>query len=263
MYIKRVLLLKIFFVFLFTFTANAYELRIVTNESPPTTFTKDNGKISGISVDIVEEIKKYLNIQTQIEIYPWARSYHIAKNEPNIIIFSAAKTQERMKHGFHFIGPIITRKHLLWTKKENDINIRNLQDIKDKKLKLGALRGDFRYKFFKNRKFDIQEASSHEQNLKKLLRNRFDLWVSSDIEGPQVAKKLDIDIKRIKQVFVFKEASSYIMISNDTPQEIIKEWEVAFKRIQQPDFFKKKSKEWSGILGYKLGYSNEKGFYVK
>ncbi|MCP4159338.1 MAG: transporter substrate-binding domain-containing protein [Deltaproteobacteria bacterium] len=131
---------------------NATEIKIYTNDSIPTNY-KENGKLIGTTVDIVEEIQKYLKKDVKIEVYPWARAYALSKKEPNIVIFTAAKTQERLDYGFQYLGPVITRKHTLYMKRGDGFTINTLEDIKNQKLYAGCLLGDWRSKFLKNRVF--------------------------------------------------------------------------------------------------------------
>jgi ABC-type amino acid transport substrate-binding protein len=238
------------------------QIRIVTTEEPPTNYTYQD-RFVGTTVDIIEEIKRYLNLNVTIEVKPWARSYKIAKEVPNVVIFTAGRTQERINHGFFFIGPVITRKHALWSKKGKAYNITNINEIKVQNLNIGSMRGDWRTKFFKDQGVKVQEVANHELNLKKLIRNRFHLWVSSDIEAPPILNKLGYGMNEIEIAYVFKEASSYIMLSKDTSKDIVEKWQKAYTDIQKTDFFEKTSKKWTKILGFKLGYAKKKGFFVK
>jgi ABC-type amino acid transport substrate-binding protein len=238
------------------------QVRILTTEEPPTNYTFQD-KLVGTTIDIIEEIKRLLNLNVRIEVKPWARSYKIAKEEPGVVIFTAGRTQERVQHGFYFIGPVITRKHALWCKKGKTYNVTSINDIKAMNLNIGSMRGDWRTKFFLDQGIKVQEVANHELNLVKLLKGRFHLWVSSDVETPPILKKLGYDMDVIEIAYVFKEAESYIMLSKDTSKDIVEKWQNAFATIQKSDFFEKASKKWSDILGFELGYSKEKGFFVK
>jgi polar amino acid transport system substrate-binding protein len=251
----------IIFVFLSVSFANA-QIRIVTTEEPPTNYTYQ-GKFTGTTTDIVEEIKRRLHIKAKIEVMPWVRAYKYAKKDPNVVIFTAGRTQKRINHGFHFIGPVTTRKHVVWSKKGSTFNIKSFQDIKRKNLQVGAMRGDWRGKLFISKGLRVQRVTDHKQNLLKLLKKRIHLWVSSDIEAPLIAKKAGINMNRIEIAYTFKEAPSYIMLSKDTPIETVRRWKRTYEKIQRTNFFRKKSKKWSRILGFRLGYKNSTGFYIK
>jgi len=242
---------------------DAEKMRIVTNEEPPTNYHLEEGEFTGTTVDIVEEIKRYLNLDVEIEVMPWARAYETAKTDSNVVIFTAARTQERIDHGFNFIGPVITRKHALWSKKGNNFNISSIEDIRDQDLRIGVMRGDWREKYFIDRGFSVDSVTDHRQNLVKLLERGIDLWVSSDIEAPPIAREAGVSMEEIEIAYVFREASSYIMLSKDTPEETVKEWEEVYAEIQKTDFFEDTSKKWSSILGSEVGYANDTGFFIR
>ncbi len=237
-------------------------LRIVTSEEPPTNYFSSEGALVGTTVDIVEEIKKRLLLDVEIEVMPWARSYTMAKKWSNIVIFTAGRTEERVNHGFHFIGPVMTRKHILWAKPKTKFNIRSIDDIKNMELRLGAMRGDWREKYFRDRGMEVESVTNHKQNFRKLINGRIDLWVLSDIGAPPTVKKLGASMKDIQVSYVFKTAPSYIMLSKDMPKSAVEDWKRAYADIKKTDFFSKTAKKWSSILDLELAYSEELGLFV-
>ncbi|MBF0203560.1 MAG: transporter substrate-binding domain-containing protein [Desulfamplus sp.] len=244
-------------------TVQAGKVRILTTEEAPTNYTRA-GEFSGTTTDIVNEIKKKIGEDAPIEVMPWARAYNfIALKTPNVVIFTGGKTQERVGLGFNFIGPVITRKHTLYKTSDNPITINSLDDIKSAKIKVGVMRGDWRAGFFKDNGIEIDESNSHVMNVNKLLGNRFPLIALSDLEIVPVMNEIAQPLDKVKQAFVFKEASSYILLSKGTDKEIIEQWENAFKEIQTTDFFDKASVKWSNILMMDMGYQADKGFYIK
>lgn len=261
MNIKKTIFFYLFFLLFSPILLNAESFRILTNEEPPTNYLDTHNNPIGITVDIVKELKHRLNIKANIEIMTWARAYTIAQKEKNIIIFTAGKTKKRIKEGFHFIGPVITRKHTLFANTNKDINISNLLDIKFQDLTVGAMREDWRSRYFIDRGIKTKEVSNHSQNLQKLLVNRIDLWATSDIEAPIIAKKANIKVNTFKKALVFKEASSYIMISKSTPLKEVHRIKDEFKKLQETNFFINNAKKWNIILNLNLNYSKEKGYF--
>jgi ABC-type amino acid transport substrate-binding protein len=237
-------------------------IRILTTEEAPTNYTYA-GELTGTSVDIVKEIKRVINEDAEIEVYPWARSYRIAKNEPNIAIFTAGKTQERVDLGFKFVGPIFTRQHILYKKKGNPIAVKNIQDIKNQDLVVGCMRDDWRSSYFEGEGVEVDEVSTQVQNLRKLLVSRLDLWALSDVEAPSVVASEGYTMDVIEPVYVYRVASSYIMLSKGTSQDIVDEWQKALRRIETTGFFDKLTEKWSDILEMELDHSKEKGVFIK
>lgn len=253
--------LYLFFLILFTSFSYANELRILTNEEPPTNYLDEDKRIVGITVDVVEKLKEQLNIKSDIELLTWDLAYKIAKNEPNIMLFTAGKTFERIKEGFHFIGPVTTKKHILYSNNSSKIDMSTALDIKNKKLRIGAMRGDWRAKYFKDKGLIVQEVSNHQDNIEKLILGKIDLWASSNLEMPLIAKKAKISEEDIEGSYVFKEFASYLMLSKKTSKKDVKKWQIAYKQLQRTDFFDKTAKKWSNILHIDLKYSKDKGFY--
>jgi len=259
---KMRILVLIMISVLFVSNIIAGEIRIVTTTEAPTNYISE-GKVTGTSTDIVNEIKKYLNEDAKIEVFPWARSYDIAKRESNVLVYTCGKTQERIDLGFTFLGPVITRDHILYKKKGNNITINKIEDIRKQNFTVGALRGSWRGKYFKNENITVEETNTHRSNAKKLFADRIDLWVLSDIEAPSVMKEAGFNMSDLEIAFVFKTSPSYMMFSKNTSPKIIAKWESAFEKIKTTDFYDNATKKWSDILGMDIAYSSEKGFYIK
>lgn len=236
------------------------EIRIVTTDEPPTNYTL-NGEITGTTTDIVKKMLSHEGVNVSIENKPWARSYNIAVNDPNVMIFTAGKTQERITLGFNFIGPVITRKFALYSKSDSNIIINSVDDIKNQKLVVGGMRGDWRTEFFKKEGVKVEEVGNHEANLKKLIAGRIDLWISSDIEAPSNMSAINASMSDIKLAYVFKESSSYIMLSPKTSKDVVVRWEKAFDSVTSD--MGDLTMKWSKNLGFSLGFSKDTGYYVK
>lgn len=256
---KKNFLILLIFIINFAYSS---ELRIITNEEPPTNYLNKN-EIDGISVDVVEELIKEQKLNTKIELMTWARAYEIGKQNENIGLFTAGRTFQRIQEGFSFLGPIITKQAVLYKNRNNHIEINTLLDIKKHNLKIGAMRGDWRADYFKDKGFDVYEVSNHEQNLQKLLLKRIDLWAISKIEAQFITQKANIDLSKIDIAYKFQDISSFLMFSKGTSKQTIRDWENAYRNLQKTDFFEKTAKKWSILLKIDLEYDRYKGFYVK
>jgi polar amino acid transport system substrate-binding protein len=67
---------------LILFMANTVgaELTILTEELPPYNYT-ENGKLTGATTQVVQEIMRRLGIDDPIAVVPWARGYQRLNNE--------------------------------------------------------------------------------------------------------------------------------------------------------------------------------------
>jgi len=238
------------------------DMRIVTNEAPPAAFTVD-GKASGMVTDIVQALQKEVGSIAKVEILPWARAYQIAKSSPDVLIYTAGKTQDRIDLGFTFIGPVFTRQQILYRKKGAAVSVSSVEELKAKKYTLGVLHDDWRSKYFSDQGVAVDEVNDHPANVRKLMAGRIDLWVSSDIEAPANLKKENINMAEVEVAYVYMVSPSYLMLSKGTSPETIAHWSKALTRLQATDFFKSAAKKWSEQLGQQFDYAPDKGFFAK
>lgn len=241
---------------------HADDIRIVTAEEPPTNFTQD-GQVTGIVADVVNAILGTLHQDAAIAVLPWARAYHLALNEPNVVIFTAGRTRERIDHGFHFVGPVTTRRHTLYARAGQAFEIAGIEDISRLKLRIGAMRGDWRGMYFREKGIDVEDVSSHLQALKMLLHKRIDFFVSSDLELGALLRTAGVERRQVEPAWVFQERDAFIMLSKGTPAETVTRWQEAFAALRGTDFFERTARKWSTELGVPLRYAPEKGFYLE
>ena len=70
------------------------DIKLYTEDFPPYQ-TNENGKLSGIAIDIINEIKKRVKDDISIESNDWDTSYNKALNNKNCGVFSTGRTKDR------------------------------------------------------------------------------------------------------------------------------------------------------------------------
>jgi polar amino acid transport system substrate-binding protein len=220
----------------------AKELTIITEESPPLSFKKEN-RFTGSSVEIVREILRRLNQPDNIQMLPWARGYNLLKTHPNVVLFSTARTKER-ENMFHWVGPLCISRYGFYARKGAGIQIHSLEDAK----KVGSIatyKEDAREQILKAWGFtNLDSSSSPASNLKKLLSGRVDLWIYDNIGMPSIAEKVGVDTTELNLVFLVDEVSLYITFSKGTPVKIVKRWQESLNDMKQGGLFEKISRKW-------------------
>ncbi|UZP69192.1 transporter substrate-binding domain-containing protein [Desulfovibrio mangrovi] len=236
------------------------EMLVLTTIEPPTNYVQD-GEIVGTSVDVVREILRRMNVDAEIEVKPWARVLNIAQTTPNVMLFTCGRTQERVDCGFHFIGPVVSRKHAVYKKKESRITVTSLEDIKQQGLVVGGVHDDWRSLMFESKGLRVDIAPTHAQCVEKMFGDRFPLLIGSDIEVPEWLEQTGRPADSLEVAFVFMEAPSFIMLSKHTSPALVHQVREVFRAMQQTDFFEMTAAKYTEILKYKLEYSPEKGFH--
>ena len=68
----------------------------ITELFPP--FSYQDGKLQGISVDLLEEMLEHMNTtlnRSEIKLLPWDQGYQMALQDNNTVIFSTGRIPER------------------------------------------------------------------------------------------------------------------------------------------------------------------------
>lgn len=245
----------------FAVMANA-EIQLLTAEEAPVNYTQD-GKLTGIGVDVVEGLKKATGESATIEIMPWIRVYDTALKTPGVLVFSVAKTKERVDAGFQFIGPVVTRKHTLYKKKGDPLTLANIEDVKTKNLTVGSVRGTMRAKLLTDMGIKVDEVTSHTQNLKKLQAGRIPLVAMSDLELKTALDIAGLSTTEFEPALVFSESGSFLAFSKGTPKDVVEKWQKAYADLQKGDFFVKTARKWSSAVEAEVLFSPEKGLFIK
>ncbi len=221
---------------LFTMPCFAVDhLSILTEESPPFNFTQ-KGKLTGITTEVVQEITRRLGISDSIEVVPWARGYKRLCSEPNIVLFSTARTPER-ESMFHWVGPIYSFQLGFYARKADARHVESLEAAKQ----MGAIatyRDDYREQILNSLGFANLDSSNNPQScIRKLMSGRVDLWFSDNIGAPKVAREAGIDPNEIEEVLTYEQNSSYIAFSKQTSLAVVQQWQKTLDEIKADGTF--------------------------
>jgi len=213
----------------------ANSLSLLTEESPPFNFIQ-KGQLTGVATQVVQEITRRLGITSKIELVPWARGYERLSTEPNIVLFSTARTPER-ESLFHWVGPIYSFRLGFYARKADARHIGSLEAAKE----IGSIatyRADYREQILKSLGFTNLDRSNNLQScVRKLMSGRVDLWFSDNIGAPKVAREAGIDPREIEEVFTYTQNSSYIAFSKQTPLAVVQQWQKTLAEIKADGTF--------------------------
>ncbi len=202
------------------------ELTILTENLPPLNYV-ENGVLVGPSVEIVKEIQRRVGSHEQIKVYPWARAYKMALENENVVLFGTTHTKVRHDK-FKWVGPLATKRDILVAKKGSGIKINSLEDAKKVK-RIGTLRDDTRERLLKRHGFtNLEPVSDEQQNAKKLVLGRVDLWAYKKPGLKTVCELAGVDYNEVEEVFHLREIDVSIAFSKKTSDSIVQKWRNAF-----------------------------------
>ena len=216
----------------------SYTLRLMSEDYPPYNYLDSNEKPTGIAVDIVNEIVKVTKDASKIEFLPWARSYHDIQTKKMQVLFSTTRTKQR-ENLFKWVGPIASNDWVFYAKKDFNDKIESLESVKNSRYIIGTYKDDACELYLKSLGFkNISSVPDDYLNVKKLLRNRIDLWIVGEYQGILKAKRFGAESK-IKKVFSVKHTELYIAFSKDVDDEIIDKWQVELDKMKSDGRYQK------------------------
>ena len=212
-------------------------LTIYTEDSPPGNYEK-NGRPEGMAVEIVREILRRLGQRTEIEIVPWARGYDMALSQPNVALFSTTRLPQR-ENLFKWVGPLYTQTWGFYAKKGSGMEIDSIEEAKHVS-GIGTYLNDAKELFLKKLGFkNLVSTNRNISNIRHVLDNRIDLWVSSDFNMPYLARKAGVDPDRLELVYPFRTVENYIAFSKGTPDAVVDRWQKTLDRIKADGTYQK------------------------
>lgn len=238
-------------VFVVTGTAFAQKLTIYTEEVAPYNFTEGN-KIVGVSTEVVEAVMNKAGLDHEMVSYPWARTYKLAAERPNSLIFSISRRPKR-ETTFKWIGVIVPSRHSVFALKSRiDIKIENIDDLK--KYTIGTTLDDARETYLLENGFKISDLqrvagkTANLQNYQKLKLGRIDLWPMSEAIAYYIVRKSGDDPDRqIRKVFLFEEMSKggyYIASSLQTSDDIVKTIRETLEKFKKTTEYQQILEKW-------------------
>ncbi|MCX4025952.1 transporter substrate-binding domain-containing protein [Endozoicomonas sp. SM1973] len=241
MNINRIFLIVFFALSYISSLAYANKLKIITEEYAPISFT-ENGKVTGLAVEVVEEILAKTNDKTKIQVLPWARGYKMVEERKNTVLFSMSATPEREKL-FTLIGPIAIGKLSLYSIKGNNLSLSSLDEIG--KLKVGVTREGFAEQLLtKQGVTNLKQAIKPLTNAQKLMNKRIDLWAVSSVTVGDILKQAGFSLLDIEKKYTFFEDKLYICFSKNSDQKVVTLWLATLKAMKQDGSFSTIYKRW-------------------
>lgn len=216
--------------------ARPQDLTVLTEESPPFNFTREDA-VTGSSTEVVRELLKRLDQPDDIQLLPWARSYKLLQTRPNVVLFSTTRTPER-ENQFHWVGPLATVHYGFYARKDRGLQLDSLEDAKA----VGAIatyKDDVKEQLLTGMGFtNLDSSKSPASNLKKLWTGRVDLWLFDNMGIADMARQQQIDPDELELVLPFRSYQSYVAISKSTPQAVVDRWQAAFgSMVEDGTFF--------------------------
>jgi len=247
-YIKEAEMKKIvilLFLIVNLFSNETQNIKMYTEYGPPYNMKDENGKLQGLSIEILEAMLKQMNSKQSIndvKFRSWAKSYAIAQKKQNTMVFSTIRTKSREKL-FKWVGPITTAKIGVIALKSKNIVIKNISDLN--KYRIGAVLKDVGETLLldagvnKNLIQYVKGEDTINISFNKMQKNRIDMFAYYTDVAFANAKIKGFDIDKYEVIYILKTGYLYFAFNKNTDNKIIQKWQNALDTIKKNGIYKK------------------------
>ena len=212
--------------------ASAQAIKAVT-ETSSYTYQKD-GKVGGPASQIVETTLQRAGLTDySISLYPWARAYDMALQEPNVLIYLIARTPARETQ-FKWAGEFIRIEyHFYKLRDQTQVVVRNLQDAKN--YTVGVMRDDVRHEYLQSQGFTkLVVSAQNSDNFKKLINRQVQLVPMPEIDAKQLCEEAHFDCAGLEKVHTLDDLAVgiYMAYSKSTADEVVARTRTAFSKLK-------------------------------
>lgn len=179
-------------------------IKVVTEQWPPYNYLDADGNFKGIATDIVIRTLEHAEVNYDINLYAWNKSFKLAKDNENTLLFTIYRLKQR-ENQFQWICPLIETGDVnMYTLKErNDIKVTSLEDAKNYIIGTVGTGSTYDHLIANGFKVNVHlDIGSDElANIKKLLAGRIDVVIQqSDLLTGRI-ERLNSNVKRVKPIF--------------------------------------------------------------
>jgi ABC-type amino acid transport substrate-binding protein len=220
----RLYTLLVLFLLLGPAPAGAADVRVITENNPPLSFSGTGGP-SGLATDLFLRMADRAGLRVErrnIGIWPWARAYREILEKPDVILFSMARTAEREKL-FRWIGPIMPLRTSLFAMKSRGIVIKD--PVKGAwKYRYGTIRASAsEQKLIRLGVPPYRLESVHDRtlNIRKLVQGHIDIMVANEPATFYSIRRMRLNPDDFEPVYRLMSSDLYYAASRDLDPALV------------------------------------------
>ncbi|MGP0173913.1 substrate-binding periplasmic protein [Pseudomonas sp. NCHU5208] len=210
--------------------ASADTIRAVTEDSLYA-FVQDD-KVAGPATAVVEATLHEAGLDYQLALYPWARAYDLALQQPNVLIYLIARTPER-ESSFKWAAKVLDYDAYLYKlKAREDVQVQELDDARG--YLIGVVRDDMRQQYLQSRGFTkLSVAARNNENMRRLFNRQIELLPLTEGDARRLSREAGHDASELQRTARLAELSSglYLAYSASTDDAIVERTRAAFERL--------------------------------
>ena len=207
------------------------QIKVVTEDTFPVQYI-ENGKVTGPATALVEQVLVAANVKYDIEVLPWARAYNLALSEPNVLIYSLARTSAREKQ-FHWLGRIMALEYYLYGGLDSNIDFTTpISELTQ--YRVGAVRDSAVDQYLRGKGFEkLTTVIKGTQNFHLFEQNRIDLLPANQSSFQAICLQYAFNCQELKPVHKLDISSAdlYMAFSQLTDAALVEKVQAAYKQV--------------------------------
>lgn len=215
-------------------TALAVNAKIVlmTEEFAPFGYYDANGKLTGIGVEIVQNLTQRLAVSNDIQVLPWSRAIKELELLPNRALFCVARTPVR-NDKFDWVGPILSDGVYLFHTEKLDSSNDDLDSAKQWE-SIAVTANYPEHQALLDLGFtNLWVTNQPRDNARLLLYNRVSAIVAGEFALPSLLKDQGLNTDNVvrSNILLF-DIDLYIAFSKGTDPKVLARWQQALEDFQ-------------------------------
>lgn len=213
------------------------DLLLITEEYPPINF-EQNGRIQGISVDLLVEMLELTGSELtrdDIQLWPWARGYLTVQRQPGTMLFSMSRTPER-EDLFRWVGPIMSLHMSLIGRASDNLQIDSIKDLNASNLLVGVVNNDVAHQLLLEQGADparLHTGVVGTSLAQMLATDRIDLWGFGEQVALWTLREQGESPRDYKEILVLSETETYYALHKETPDEVVDALQEALETLKE------------------------------
>lgn len=210
-----------------------YRIILQTDNFPPFSMGPNNknfargDEVQGIATDTVRDVFKRAGIDYSLTLRsPWDRIYNQTLADTGHGLFSVTRTAQN-EGLFKWVGPLARYESVLLSAANKRIDLNTLTQAKG--LQIGAQKSSGISQYLESQGVQPIDSLSEEENLRKLLSGRLDLWATADPVWRYHAKEYGAE--GLKPVLTVRAEDLYLALHQDTPDEAVERLQSALNEV--------------------------------
>lgn len=221
---------------------SAAELRLYTEDYRPLSYIED-GKLTGMAVEVVEELILRSKEPASIELVPWTRGYQRAQREADVGLFPTVRTAQR-EDKFHWVGPVAAGHTSFYSRTGAGVKVRNLADVE----RLGTLavpRQWYSYEVLSEQGLKNLYGVATPQHMMKMFKHgRVALILANSLALEEMLASQGMTLAQVEWQYRLMSNTTYIAFSRDTDAERVRHWQQSLNEMRRDGSLERIHRRW-------------------